>query len=174
MEWRRVQEERPSCSTSGGQSLGGPTGTFMDFLADVKSERELHVRQLYNSISNAHCGVGRTYGLPSFPSIIRFLGGAVGAGVGAPTFSVSLVSSDMSFCLYGDEYIHLEETKPEMVYEVVSSFGVAHLSVTRQAEQTPPAPRLSERDTRINQRCYHHVQFSLFRRWQDSRISTEN
>jgi hypothetical protein len=29
MEWRRVQDERPSCSTSGGQSLGGCEGDMV-------------------------------------------------------------------------------------------------------------------------------------------------
>lgn len=51
MEWRRVQEERPSCSTSGGQSVGGAELTaialVIPFLCEVKSASELHVRQLH-------------------------------------------------------------------------------------------------------------------------------
>lgn len=49
-EWRRVQEERPSCSTSGGQSFDGREEEVerevMPFLAEVKEARELQVRQL--------------------------------------------------------------------------------------------------------------------------------
>jgi len=47
MEWRRVQDERPSCSTSGGQSFGGRRGAeFMDFVTDEKSAKEVQERQL--------------------------------------------------------------------------------------------------------------------------------
>lgn len=71
MEWRRVQEERPSSSTSGGQASGGPVATrecpivdlVIVLVCEVKSTKELHDRQ----------------GLPSFPNttpLRSFLGGA--------------------------------------------------------------------------------------------------
>ena len=49
MEWRRVQEERPRSSTSGGQSAGGATGRTplgVFFEAEKKSAEEVQVRQL--------------------------------------------------------------------------------------------------------------------------------
>ena len=46
MEWRRVQEERPSSSTSGGQSDGTADIGLMAFFAPMKSVNELHVRHL--------------------------------------------------------------------------------------------------------------------------------
>lgn len=48
MECSKVHDERPSCSTSGGQSDGGPgIGTlFKDFPTWEKSAKELHDRQL--------------------------------------------------------------------------------------------------------------------------------
>lgn len=54
IEWRSVQEDRPSCSTSGGQSDGGPAAArtlagapFAIFLlCDAQSEKEVHDRQL--------------------------------------------------------------------------------------------------------------------------------
>jgi hypothetical protein len=50
MEWRSVQDDRPSCSTSGGQSDVGPELTAAALCAlpvcKRKSDKELHVRQL--------------------------------------------------------------------------------------------------------------------------------
>ena len=50
MEWRSVQDDRPSCSTSGGQSDAGPELTAAALgafpVCKRKSDKELHVRQL--------------------------------------------------------------------------------------------------------------------------------
>ena len=50
IECSKVQDERPSSSTSGGQFGGGATATagadILDFLADMKSDSLLQVRQL--------------------------------------------------------------------------------------------------------------------------------
>lgn len=55
MEWRSVQDDRPSCSTSGGQSEGGPAVTsrpavppLVTFLVwEAQSAKEVQDRQLY-------------------------------------------------------------------------------------------------------------------------------
>ena len=58
MECNNVQDERPSSSTSGGQSGAGVTVIgvvdLVDFLADRKSVKELQVRQLSTYISLIH------------------------------------------------------------------------------------------------------------------------
>lgn len=46
-EWRSVQEERPSCSMSGGQSLGKAAGfDDIDLETEEKSEKDVQDRQL--------------------------------------------------------------------------------------------------------------------------------
>lgn len=55
--WRSVQEERPSCSTSGGQSDGGPEMTSLltvppfvvFFVCAAQSAKEVHDRQLVDT-----------------------------------------------------------------------------------------------------------------------------
>jgi hypothetical protein len=92
MEWRRVQEERPNSSTSGGQAGGGPVATRECSVVDlvivlvweVKSANELHDRQLGKK-SDLHLRASegyRAHGLPSFPNTMplrSFLGGAPGS-----------------------------------------------------------------------------------------------
>ena len=54
IEWRSVQDERPSCSTSGGQSEGGAAVTSLlavppfvvFFVWAAQSAKEVHDRQL--------------------------------------------------------------------------------------------------------------------------------
>lgn len=54
IEWRSVHEERPSCSTSGGQSDAGPAVTFLlvvapfvfFFVWEAQSANEVQERQL--------------------------------------------------------------------------------------------------------------------------------
>lgn len=62
-EWRSVQDERPSCSTSGGQSFGGAVVFVMDLVTEEKSAKELQDRQLtccqYSLVRRAY-GVGFT------------------------------------------------------------------------------------------------------------------
>jgi len=95
-EWRRVQEDLPSCSTSGGQSDGGTAaneeavvGWVVEAVADFAAWRiaakELHDR----------------HGLPSFPRIMPFgyffgrpsAGGVAGGVSGALMVTESLESS---------------------------------------------------------------------------------
>ena len=47
-ECKRVQEDRPSCSTSGGQSLGDwrAVEVDIDLVTEEKSEKEVQARQL--------------------------------------------------------------------------------------------------------------------------------
>lgn len=51
MEWRRVHEDLPKTSTSGGQSEGGPRAAPLDPLVkllptDEKSANDVHERHL--------------------------------------------------------------------------------------------------------------------------------
>jgi hypothetical protein len=73
MEWRRVQEERPSSSTSGGQAGGGPVATrecpvvdlVIVLVCEVKSAKELHDRQL-GKTSDLHLRASEGYSSSRF------------------------------------------------------------------------------------------------------------
>ena len=80
MEWRRVQDERPRVSTSGGQSGGGPEEEWgckvlplVEEVTERKSAKEVQERQLlFHQFSCLfrERDEGSTYGFPSLPNTI--------------------------------------------------------------------------------------------------------
>ena len=93
---------RPSCSTSGGQSFGGPgaaAALSVDMLWAVKEAKVLQARQLQRGAGQFNANIKVydyciTYGFPSLPRITPlgcFFGGSAAAPAEAPSAADTLV-----------------------------------------------------------------------------------
>jgi hypothetical protein len=148
MECRSVQEELPSCSTSGGQSFGGRRGVWeveveRDFVTEEKSEKEVQERQLCAVSKYTIWEVYGAYGLPSFPSTtFGFLtpGNASGAATTASFFSVTRVSSAMFYESSSSFDVEQRTGEGSVVVDVLYNSGLARRCIAAAlAGIGPPA-----------------------------------
>jgi hypothetical protein len=99
IECKSVQLDRPSSSTSGGQSFAGAV-VLIFLVEDVKSESDVQVRHLRTVRSPRIQGFRAAHGFPSFPSTTPFRSFGIGVSVdvetAVPLERLSRVSSPIS------------------------------------------------------------------------------